>query len=284
MYFSNLFNARVRDERKCGRGTIPFVCDSDILTVEDAHVVCNDGMLLVKTGAEALKDDIFMQGLISEDPEELILGKQYKLDLRYKDIQETAENPLIVVLAKSIKLYAGVTTYIKYITMDDCILAMLVFGACEFTFPDGTSVPMQRCNNSLNLVNRQTVEYDAKSIAGLSRLEDEESNYLMINDVVNAVVVSFSSSRGTTFDGVRYKTMKNHVKVFNTKNVLDAREKERKRKERAELLKLQKIEERKKAELREKQLKKDEEQKVLDEQFSGINQGALAFLNAVNNN
>ena len=46
----------------------------------------------------------------------------------------------------------------------------------------------------------------------------------------------------------------------------------------------QKIEERKKAELREKQLKKDEEQKVLDEQFSGINQGALAFLNAVNNN
>lgn len=284
MYFSNLFNARVRDERKCGRGTIPFVCDSDILTVEDAHVVCNDGMLLVKTGAEALKDDIFMQGLISEDPEELILGKQYKLDLRYKDIQETAENPLIVVLAKSIKLYAGVTTYIKYITMDDCILAMLVFGACEFTFPDGTSVPMQRCNNSLNLVNRQTVEYDAKSIAGLSRLEDKESNYLMTNDVVNAVVVSFSSSRGTTFDGVRYKTMKNHVKVFNTKNVLYAREKERKRKERAELLKLQKIEERKKAELREKQLKKDEEQKVLDEQFSGINQGALAFLNAVNNN
>lgn len=283
MYFSNLLNESISNKRENRQGTVPFVCESSELTIADAHVVCENDILTVKTGDEAAKMDLFMHGL-NGSPEDLIIpNKQYKLGITYEDIKDTEENPLIVVLASSIKLYAGVTTYIKYITMDNCIMAMLVFGACEFKFPDGTCVPMQRCN-SANLLERQTIEYDSKSIVGLSRLEDSESNYVITNDVVNAVVVSFSSSKGTSFDGVKYKTIKSHVKVFNSKNIVAAREKERRRKEKVEQLRLKKINERKEAERLQRLKKEQEQQEELDKQFSGVNQGALAFLQAVNNN
>lgn len=283
MYFSNLLNESVFNKRDGRQGSMPFVCESSDLTVADAHVVCENEILTVKTGSDAAKKDLFMHGL-DGNPEDLVVpNKQYKLGITYGDIQDTEENPLIVVLASSIKLYAGVTSYIKYITMDNCIMAMLVFGACEFKFPDGTCVPMQRCNSS-NLTERQTIEYDCKSILGLSRLEDGESKYVITNDVVNAVVVSFSSSKGTSFDGVKYKTMKSHVKVFNSKNIQAARDKERKRKERAEQLRLKKINDRKEAERLQRLKKEKEQQEEIDKQFGGINQGALDFLRAVNSN
>lgn len=284
MYFSNLLNSPYENARDSKKGSMSFKVGSfDNRVVGDAHVVVEDGNLTVRTGNEFADKDLFLHGFNVEDMSSKVMGVKSKSSLTYNDIRDTQDNPLIVVLARSIKFYAGVTTYIKYITMGSDVLAMLVFGACEFTFADGSSVPMQRCNTS-NLEERRTFEYSGTDLLELSIIQDEESWYRMNDDMVNAVIVSYTSSKGTAFDCVRYKTFKHHTKVFNTVRLEAAREKVRIKKAKIEVEKARKQEEQRLAMLKAKKEKEErerEEQEEIDKQFTGVNAGALAFLNAI---
>lgn len=66
--------------------------------------------------------------------------------LTYKDLKDTAENPLIVVATDGIRFFNDVPTFVKVLFVnDDFFLVMLVYGACEMKL--GTSyVPLQRCS------------------------------------------------------------------------------------------------------------------------------------------
>lgn len=286
MYFSNLIGGRFESKRDNRTGSVPFKCEYEESVLPDAHVVLdkNTNTLVVRQGDVPEEQDLFMHGFNVENGSAKIMGEKSKVSTTYNDIKDTDENPLIAVLAKSIKFYAGVTTYIKYITLEDgYVLAMLVFGACEFTFADGTEVAMQRCNTSI-LDGRLKFEYTGKTICELSDIEDPESGYKLNNDMVNAVVVNYTSTNGKTFNGVRYKTLKIHTRIFNFTRLAEAKRKAAAKKEREEQKKQEMLLARKAAELEAKKKAKEqemEEQKAIDQQFSGVNQGALAFMNAV---
>lgn len=289
MYFSNLIGENVESKRDGRVGSVSFICGLKESVTPNAHVVLDkeSNTLVVRQGDVPVSEDLFMFGIVSEEGNSKVFGEKSKIELTYNVIKDTDENPLIVVLAKSIKFFAGVSTYIKYITLEEgYVLAMLVYGACEFTFADGTGVAMQRCNTS-NIEDRTAIEYTGKTISELSDLEDPESGYKLNNDIVNAVIVNIVSNNGKTYSGVKYKTLKSHTKLFNSTRLIEARKKAVLKKEKEEQRKQEMLEARKKAEIeaKRKAMEKEREEKMeVDKQFgvvNGVNQGAVAFMNAV---
>lgn len=278
MYFSNLLEGNfVRDfQRHTRTGTIPFVCNVDERAIE-ADVVLKNNQITIGNAGEG--ENLFAKGLNGEDSE--VFLERFKTGLTYKEIKDTAENPLIVVLAKSIKFYVGVKTYVKYINIsDDFVLAMLVYGACEFTFEDGTSVPMQRCSTT-NLDNRTTVEYSGKKLRECAKFECKESGYNLNYDVVSAVVVHIPNT-----SSCNYRSVPEHVLVFDNKNWEVAKAKAAERKAKLEEERLRKEEEKRQAALEAERKRKEEEEakaKEVEQQFEEASVGAAAFLQAVAN-
>lgn len=276
MYFSNLLDGNVvRDfQRHTRTGTIPFVCSVNERAVE-AEVILKDNQIVIGDIGEG--ENLFAKGLTGEDSE--VFLEKYKTGLTYKEIKETEENPFIVVLAKSIKFYVGIKTYVKYINIsDDFVLAMLVYGACEFTFEDGTSVPMQRCN-ATNLDNRTTVEYSGKKLRECTKFECRESGYNLNHDVVSAVIVHIPNT-----SAYNYRSVSEHVLVFDNKNWEIAKSKAAERKAKLEEERLRKEEEKRQAALEAERKRKEEEEakaKAVEQQFEEASVGAAAFLQAV---
>ena len=235
MYFVNLIG-KENIERKT---SIPVhVADG---TIENAGVYIKDDAVYVAELPEG-ETNLFMKGL--QEGNEDVLVKRYKklmgTKLVLKDLEDTEDNPLILVYAKGVRVYSGVKTYIKYINVGENVLAMLVYGACEMVLPDGTVAPLQRCYNGY-VDNLKTYEFRGKDLANCSQVRDAESGYIMSDDIVNAVIMTVSDTDRL------FRSVKEHISVFYTKNVEEARVKEAKRLELLEAKRKQKEEERRKA-------------------------------------
>lgn len=225
MYFSNLLDRKVEVSR--GK-SFPFVCEYEDRVLENAHIVVENNQIVVKVGDEYAEKDLFLKGLsgVAETAVEGITTKSKRIhDFTYGELKDTAENPLIVVLAKGFSIYAGCRSLVKYIELGSgYVLAMLVFGACSFSMEDGSEVPMQRCDFS-DIGERAKFEFTGETIKNMSNVIDKESNYRVNSDMVNAVLVNFSSSKGKVFDGVSYRTIKEMSTVFKTDTMMMQREK-----------------------------------------------------------
>lgn len=234
MYFSNLLDRKVNVSR--GK-SFPFVCEYDDRVLENAHIVLENNQLTVKVGDEYAEKDLFLKGLsgVAETAVEGIATKSKRIhDFTYGELKDTAENPLIVVLASGFSIYAGCRSLVKYIELGDgYVLAMLVFGACSFSMEDGTEVPMHRCDFS-DISERAMFKFTGETIKNMSNVVDKESNYRVNGDMVNAVLVNFSSSKGKVFDGVSYRTVKEMSTLFKSDVMMQEREKVAERKARAE--------------------------------------------------
>lgn len=222
MYFSNLL-----DERGVGtferKRSFPFVNQYNERSVE-AGVVVGENTLQVVEGGE----DLFLKGMTAEDMSAKFL-EGAKSGLTYRDVADTETNPMITVLARSVKLYVGVKTFLKYINIaDDMVLACLVYGACEFTFDDGVSVALQRCNET-NLDGKKTVEFTGKMLRESGGVFDKESNWTNRDDVVNAVLFQVVGEHSWNSKNIREMSV-----VFNDANLKIEREKEARRKQKAE--------------------------------------------------
>ena len=234
MYFSNLLDRKVEVSR--GK-SFPFVCEYEDRVLENAHIVLENNQLTVKVGDEYAEKDLFLKGLsgVAETAVEGITTKSKRIhDFTYGELKDTAENPLIVVLASGFSIYAGCRSLVKYIELGGgYVLAMLVFGACSFSMEDGTEVPMQRCDFS-DIGERAMFKFTGETIKNMSNVVDKESNYRVNGDMVNAVLVNFSSSKGKVFDGVSYRTVKEMSTLFKSDVMMQEREKVAERKARAE--------------------------------------------------
>ena len=288
MYFSNLMDEAGVGlfRRSSGYGVIPFESDVSDRTAEK-RVLLGEGKLYVDSDG----DDVFMKGLDSDTSEEFLPG--FKTGLTCREVADTEENPLIVVFAKSIKFYSGVKTLVKYVNMgNDSVLVMLVYGACEYTFPDGTAVAIQRCSDAV-LDGREVREFSPSELRDAGRLVDVESGYNMAYDCVNALLVNISAGSSS------YRVVKDLVRVFSDSGLKRERERVAEHKRRMEELARQKAEERKAREEadrvrreKEKELKELEEseksskrnsrvKKSTEEVFESSSAGAAAFLDAV---
>lgn len=253
MYFSNLLDARGVGEfqRSAKSGTIPFI-GSVAERSAVGHVRLVDNKIIVDDVAEG---DLFLKG-IQDDSNSPFLEK-YKTGLLCKEVLDTDENPMIVVLAKSIKFYVGVKTFVKFINIaDDAVMACLVYGACEFTFDDGVSVALQRCNTA-DLDGRKVKEFSAKDLREHCSVVDKESGYNLEWDCVNAMIVNITSE----FSG-SYKTVKEQVDIFKTDDLEKARVRAVEKKRIAEEEAKRQAEQRKQfmAELEKKQREQEEKE------------------------
>ena len=244
MYYGALLNHVESGDLYRGKGAVRFEYVNSGELMKDASLVLQDDKLKMVSGSAG--ENLFMQGIKGVNPSEKLDKKLFKLgryeDLSYADVQDSEENPLIAVLCKKINFLQGTKAFVKYVQLQDYILAVLVYGVCEFVNDDDVAVVMSRCY-SAEIDGKQRHTYTAEDMKRLSRMVDPESGYDMGKDAVCAVVVDYSGTKSGAISSVSYKTVGSCTKVFDERGLTAAREKAAAKKEQAEAEKKRKHEE-----------------------------------------
>lgn len=148
-------------ERNKGN-SLPLMINVDTSESKVCTLRKNNNVLEVSEGTS--EDNIFALMGADEDFPIKVKGAP---SLTYKDLKDTAENPLIVVATESIRFFNDVPTFVKVLFVnDDFFLVMLVYGACEMKL--GTSyVPLQRCSSAD--IERKGIhsDYSASAFKGM---------------------------------------------------------------------------------------------------------------------
>lgn len=256
MYFSNMLEKKVNYKN--------FYTEHDERIFEGFVTDCG-GRLTVSDSKEG--EDVFLSGINKENE---FLFSDAKLS--YNDVKDTDVNPLITVLAKAVHFYSGVKSLVKFVNIQDGILACLIYGACKFEFENGESIPMQRCNNQ-DLQGRSLVRYTSDSLESVVIVRDKESGYNMCNDVVNAVVVSIKGDSSASYKSVRELTY-----LFNKENVKIARIKAEEKRKREEDARQEKLRVRREQE--ELHKRRVEEKRIQEEELKSgyVSVGAAEFM------
>lgn len=216
MFFANLVGEKgtgtfIRSTRK---NTVPFVNEvSDLYA--DVRVILKDGKITTEAGD--VSEDIFMKDLVGE-PTQLYaekVGGKYTVS----DLSDTEENPLIAVLSDGVKFYEGIPSIIKYIHVsEDLFVLCLIYGACEFKCKDGTFIPMSR-NLSTDVSGKLTTSvYTDAKLREIASTVDDESDYDMAFDIVNAIFVDIKNEYVS-----RYKTLRENEFILSDTNLLEKR-------------------------------------------------------------
>ena len=230
MYFVNL----CEDD---GLGTfrasndIPFE-NTKTGTVE-GYITLKNKKLVVDTQGK----NLFENGIIDSD--EPYLSNQ-KTELKCKDLIETEENPLIIVLCDYIEVFDKVPANLKFIHLgdeDDKVLAMLIHGACSFN-----GIPMQRCY-SVDVEGKKSKILRNSDLKGITHSKDKESGYNFIDDAVIQIEIKYThSSSGACLGGRMYASGNenfNPEKLEHYREHMKVIEEKRKRKKAQEELEKQ---------------------------------------------
>lgn len=151
MFYSNMLsNVKAGKYSRNNGESFPLIIE-DNEKVSNCSVRVFDGSLCV-TGTPVGENIFELRGNKEDVPTPFKgCGK-----LTYSDLADTEDNPLVVVCSKGIKFYNDIPTYIDVLFVNnDMMIAMLIYGACEFQFDDGSFLPLQRCND-VNLEGRKT--------------------------------------------------------------------------------------------------------------------------------
>ena len=166
-----------------GRGSaIPYVatCLGEAVV---GDMVVSDGKVQIGKG-----ENVFGSGLsgVATDGYLTSLTK-----LTFKDIEDTEENPIILVLCNRIGLYKGVPAGLKFLYLgEDGVLAALIYGSCVF---DG--VPLQRCDTRDLGSVRVCKTIKGEDVKSLYTFLDKESGYNYLYDVVFQVHVEIKVNK-----------------------------------------------------------------------------------------
>lgn len=267
MYFVNMCG-------KEGIGTfrknneIPFVNHLDETT--ESYITLKNGKLVVSNGGE----NLFKKGIVISDEPYL---PKVKSGLTCREVRETEENPLIIVLCDYIEVFDRVPANIKFFHLDDGednkILAMLVYGACSFN-----GVPMQRCNET-ELSGKRTKKLLSKDIKGITRSIDNESEYNYIDDAVIQLAIKYNeTSSGSCLSG---KICMEGTEIFNMKKIKAHREHVQKVKAIQEQRRIEE-ENKKKQEALERERRLEAERKAKEEELEReSSEGVREFLAAL---
>ena len=188
MIFVNMLDdAGCKTYRTEKQGAIPFV-------VKDSGIVENVNIGLTKNNTlEVVQGNqgLFGKGLLGDDKEIYLADKlptKVNSNLTFAQVKETEDNPLIIVLCKSIEVFDGVLANIQYMYIgEDAILACLIYGVCVF---DG--VPMSRCNTQ-DTQGKVSRVYKGKDILSFHDFKDKQSGYNYVWDVVCQTQINFST-------------------------------------------------------------------------------------------
>lgn len=153
MVFGNLIGNVVNGEiARNGGKSFPLVVENMLSNVCDSTVrVFNNKIYITNSNKGS---NIFeLKGKANEIATKIDGAKE----LTYKDLQDTDDNPLIVVATKGIKFYNSIPTYLDVLYVnDDMMLVMLIYGACEFLTDTGDFLPLIRCMEESELSRKGT--------------------------------------------------------------------------------------------------------------------------------
>ena len=143
MYYSNLMGNVSGTFNRNGGKSFPLIIESSE-KVSNQSVRVHDGKILVTS--DLVGEDVFaLRGERDFTPTPF----KGVSNLTIRELADTEENPLIVVCTKGIRFYSDIPTYLNVLFVnDDFMIAMLIYGACEFEFEDGSFVPLQRCDET----------------------------------------------------------------------------------------------------------------------------------------
>lgn len=275
MYFCNLMgNDGVKTFRIRNESTEEFVNTIAEGTVK-GFITEKDGQLVVTTNENDV--NIFRKGL-EGNPEDLY-APELKRNLTFKQIDDTEENPLVIVLCNKITFFDNVPANVKYIDLDgEGILACLISGACEFN-----GIPMQRCNTQY-LDDRKSYDYTGEDISNTlsAMFKDRECGYSYNLDIVAQLETVIKETKAIG-KSTKHHMVKDGIYFITEENLRHRQEKERQRKEKIERERIRKIEERNARMEAEKARKRAEEEKERKEMFDSASIGAAGFLATVQN-
>lgn len=108
----------------------------------------------------------------------------------WADVQDTPENPAIIVMCKSLYLVSGVKTYIKVLQVNkDCIVAMLVAGAIGFEDDQQQIITMSRnLPEGMSLNGRRDKRLSPKDLDGMMLLQDSNGYCYNMDTAISAYV------------------------------------------------------------------------------------------------
>lgn len=256
MFFSNLVGEKFEGihYRNNGKSFPLVVMDTD----QEAKVQLVGNEL--KVSSDDIGDEIFKLKSLDDVAYSARMASMEKFT--FEEVCDSDENPLIVVATDGIRFYNEVNTLVKFVFVNsEVMLAMLVYGACEFRLSDGRYVPLQRCN---------TDDLDRKGVYGSYGIAELRNNvwcktkggWDKTYEMVCPVCVTTWRNKGSV--SVVFNTMKDSAFVFNGEAIKKREEyeafreeEERIRKEKADK---EAKERRKAAEERAAQRKKEEEE------------------------
>lgn len=158
----------------------------------------------------SLKDNLFaMTG--SPDEEVMPFYKRKKEEpLFWSEVQDTPENPAIVVLCKAVHLVNDVKTYMKVLNVSkDTALVLLVAGAAGFETGDGEILTMTRClPDNIAVSMRKTKRISPEYMNSMMSLIDS-NGYRYNLDMVVSVYAYYGS------DMVNIKTLRESCVLFD---------------------------------------------------------------------
>ena len=169
--------------------------------------------------------------------------------LTYKDLADTEENPLLVIATTGIRFYYDIPTYIKVLFVNDEILvAMLVYGACDFRLADGSYVPLARCTDAnmkeahsdMTPKDLKALVFDKTSVIGYDKSMD-----MICPLLVRATKQRVRRNGKVDVGGnIAVRLIKGRAYIFNQEKIdsvlqeeTEVLERQRKRKEETELAK-----------------------------------------------
>lgn len=281
-YFCNFIDKELKGHNKKG---VADVSISDLLDSDIQVAKCNK---IVENGVVSLK----FSGVEEEvDGEEIdFLGKfsSSAVNCSNEDLVSTYENPIILVATKSIEVFDGVPSYIKYFPVKGGVLVGLVKGCISVEDKDGNMISLAR--NFSDCTVGLSYKITADDMKDLNLLEDSEAKLKYSDLVVSDCLIKYFSDKVSNSVVKSVKFNKNNFVVLNESMFEEAKKKVfaeklalhnkkvlQKEREVKILAELQKQREDSKAKKKEKPKKEKKENNTV---LSG-SEGAQSFLNCL---
>lgn len=280
------------------------------VSASDVCVVCDGEKLAVRYSKNVGNPDELANNLFAlvGNPDEDMLPfhkRKNEEQILLRDARETDENPLILVLCKSIHIPEKTKANVKFINISsDLVLAMLIVGECVFEDESGEKIPMARCVSSqTSSTNRRKM--DATELYKLMNTKDA-NGYSYNMDMLYTAYMYYGQDmtcvrpfkdKCVVFDPAaekRAKACADAVEAKKRKQEEEAKrrkeetakqvEAERKQREEREAIRRMKEEAAKAVKDREARAKKESAREIKTPAGVARNAGAAAFLSMLNQN
>lgn len=280
MYFVNMLegNGMATFREKMSENVVRFYNNVEN-TAENVGVVLDtkrDKPTLVVSGNG---ENLFAKGLGIQNNEEYLSqyktergSNKYKSGVTNREVMDTAENPILIVLCNEIGIYDNIPVCLKYLYVDDnTMLVALISGVCDFN-----GVTLQRSNIS-TIGDKTAKPISASELRAVTSCIEKESGYCYIYDAVMEVILKYNKNKMA----IQSKTVSEEMVMFSDENYKEFKRKAEERKRIHDELLRRKQEEREAKRKAEEDRIEKERQERLQEELEEASRGAAEFLKII---